>query len=379
MGARAKVRRGRAACLTALLLALACGTASAEESWQQRMDDLVAAARKEGSVTVSGPPGSVQRNAIVKRWEAAFPGIRIDYTGARGSAIAGKVTRERAAGLYNWDIILASTGPVVFNLVPIDALAPIREALVAPDLARDETWIGGFAAGFIDKAKTTYFNPMGAAGLPLGYVNRACLAPTLFSSAEDMKRPELMGKIVWFDPTGNEGGIVGPTTWVLMLSKGEDWLKDLFQNHGVTFARDYRQMTDWLFSCTKPVAWGIDNAVIDQMQAAGLGAQVEKINGAAFSGTINPGGPRGNHSIGWYNNAPHPNAAKLFVNWYLSRDFQSYYAQAMHDNSRRADVAPGDPAYAMQPNVAYLTWIDEEETVKIRAMQEAIKGWGVVR
>jgi len=362
-----------------VVLLLAAGSARAAESWQQRWDALIAAARKEGSVTVSGPPGSVQRNAILKAWESAYPGIRLDYTGARGSAIAGKVKRERAAGLYNWDIILASTGPVVFNLVPIDALAPIRDALILPDLDKDSTWIGGFAAGFIDKAKTTYFNPMGAAGLPLGYVNRACLPADRFSTAADMKRPELQGKIVWFDPTGNEGGIVGPTTWVLMLSKGEDWLKDLFQNHGVTFARDYRQMTDWLFSCAKPVAWGIDNAVIDQMQAAGLGPRVEKINGAAFSGTINPGGPRGNHSIGWYNNAPHPNAAKLFVNWYLSRDFQTYYAQAMHDNSRRADVPPGDPAYAMQPGVTYLNWIDEEATVKIRAMQEDIKSWGVVK
>jgi iron(III) transport system substrate-binding protein len=367
------------ACLAALFLSLAAGSALAQESWQQRWDALAAAARKEGVVTVSGPPGSVQRNAIVKAWGAAFPDVRLDYTGARGSAIAGKVKRERAAGLYNWDIVIASTGPVVFNLIPIDALAPLREALIQPDLDKDATWIGGFAAGFIDKAKTYYFNPMGSAGLPLGYVNRACLSRDLFASPEDMKRPELAGKIVWFDPTGNEGGIVGPTTWVLMLSKGEAWLKDLFQNHDVTFARDYRQMTDWLFSCTKPVAWGIDNAVVDPMQAAGLGREVEKINGAAFSGAINPGGPRGNHSIGWYRNAPHPNAAKLFVNWYLSRDFQRYYAQAMHDNSRRADVEPGDPETAMQPGVDYLNWIDEEATVKIRVMQEQIKGWGVVR
>jgi iron(III) transport system substrate-binding protein len=375
-----KTVRGMRACLlAALLLCLGAACAAAQEPWQARWDATLAAARKEGAVTVSGPPGSVQRNAIVKAWDAKFPGIRLDYSGARGSVIAGKVKRERAAGLYNWDIILASTGPVVFNLIPIDALAPLRDALIAPDLADDASWIGGFAAGFIDKRKIYYFNPMGSAGLPLGYVNRACVGQDLFSTAEDMKRPELAGKIVWFDPTGNEGGIVGPTTWVLALSKGEDWLKDLFQNHGVSFARDYRQMTDWLFSCSKPVAWGIDNAVIDQMQAAGLGREVEKINGAAFSGTINPGGPRGNHSIGWYNNAPHPNAAKIFVNWYLSRDFQDYYARAMHDNSRRSDVGPGDPTYAMKPDVQYLNWIDEEATVKIRALQETIKSWNVVQ
>jgi iron(III) transport system substrate-binding protein len=379
MGPAAVTRGMQHRLLATLLFCCAAGSAAAEEAWQARWDATLAAARKEAAITVSGPPGSVQRDAIAKAWEASFPDIRLDYTGARGSAIAGKVTRERAAGLYHWDIILASTGPVVFNLIPIDALAPLRDALIRPELAEDRTWIGGFASGFIDKGKIYYFNPMGSAGLPLGYVNRACLSKEQFSTAEDMKRPELQAKIVWFDPTGNEGGIVGPTSWVLALSKGEDWLKDLFQNHGVAFARDYRQMADWLFSCTKPVAWGIDNAVIDQMQAAGLGREVEKINGAAFSGSINPGGPRGNHSIGWYNNAPHPNAAKIFVNWYLSQDFQAYYAQSMHDNSRRADVSPGDPAYAMQPDVQYLNWIDEEATVKIRALQENIKSWHVVQ
>jgi iron(III) transport system substrate-binding protein len=194
-----------------------------------------------------------------------------------------------------------------------------------------------------------------------------------------MKRPELKGKIVWFDPTGGQGGIVGPTTWVLSLAKGQDWLKDLFRNYGVVFARDYRQMTDWLVSCARPVAWGMDDDVVEQMQDAGIGKNIERIIGGEFTGDINPGGPGGNESIGWYNNAPHPNAAKVFVNWYLSRDFQNHYAKTVKDNSRRSDTTPGDPDHVMKPGIKYLNWINEEATVKIRAMQDEIKQWGVVR
>lgn len=365
--------------LSAVFLCFGAGSAVAQEAWETTWNTVLSAARKEGVVVVSGPPGVAQREAVTRGWAKAYPDIKLEYTGARGSAIATRVVRERTAGQYQWDIILASTGPVVFNLIPINALAPLRDALIKPDIADDKTWIGGFEAGFIDKEKKYYFNPMGSADLPLGFVNRDCLSKEVFSKAADMKKPELKGKIVWFEPTGSQGGVVGPTTWVIALDRGEDWLKDLFQNHDVTFAREYRQMTDWLVSCRKPVAWGMDDDVVEQMQKAGIGKNVEKIIGGDFTGKINPGGPGGNESIGWYNNAPHPNAAKVFVNWYLSREFQDFYAATVKDNSRRADSTPGDPDHVMKAGVDYLNWIDEDATVKIRDMQARIKEWGVVK
>lgn len=379
MSGRGEMRRVLRWSFAAVLLCAGSVGAAAEEAWEITWNTVLNAARKEGVVVVSGPPGAAQRQAITLGWAKTYPDIKLEYTGARGSAIATRVVRERTAGQYQWDIILASTGPVAFNLIPINALAPLRDALIKPDIADDKTWIGGFDAGFIDKEKTYYFNPMGSADLPLGFVNRDCLSKAVFSKAADMKNPELRGKIVWFDPTGNQGGVVGPTTWVLSLDQGEDWLKDLFQNYGVTFARDYRQMTDWLVTCRKPVAWGMDDDVVEQMQKAGIGKNVERIIGGDFTGKINPGGPGGNESIGWYNNAPHPNAAKIFVNWYLSRDFQNLYASTVKDNSRRADTIPGDPDHVMKEGVEYLNWINEDATVKIRNMQAKIKEWDVVR
>jgi ABC-type Fe3+ transport system substrate-binding protein len=37
-------------------------------------------------------------------------------------------------------------------------------------------------------------------------------------------------------------------------------------------------------------------------------------------------------------NAPHPNATKLFVNWFLSREGQEVYSRTMHQATRRMDV-----------------------------------------
>jgi iron(III) transport system substrate-binding protein len=361
--------------VSALFICFGSGGTTAQDASDKTWNSVLEAARKEGVVVVSGPPGAFQRDAIVTSWAKAYPEIELQYTGGRGSAVISKIVRERTAKLYNWDIILASTNSVVSNLVPINALAPLRDALIRPELSDDKTWIDGFENGFMDRERKFLYSPMGLGAQPLGYVNRDCLSKDVFGRTADMKKSELKGKIVWFDPT--RSGVGSRNTWVLSLLLGEDWLKDLFQNHRVTFSRDYRQMTDWLVNCSRPVAFGMPDDVVEQMQKAGIGKNVEEMIGEAYYGDLNPGGPGGNESIAWYNNAPHPNAAKVFVNWYLSRDFQNYYASRVRDNSRRVDTTPGDSEHVMKAGVQYLIWSNEEATDKVTALQKKIETWGL--
>jgi iron(III) transport system substrate-binding protein len=370
---------GAALAVAGAIAAGAVSTATAKEAWEAEWDKLVVAAKKEGVVVVSGPPGAFQRQAITTAWAKAYPDIRLEYTGARGTQIIAKVVRERTSGIYNWDVVLASTSPTVFSLVPINALAPLRDAIAHPDILDEKTWIGGFESGFMDKEKKYFFNAMGTAGQALGYANRDCVSKDVFSKSADMMKPELKGKIAWYDPTRPGTGSRG--TWVLSLAQGKDWLRNLYQNQGVIFSRDYRQMTDFLVSCRVSIAIGMPNDVLEQMQKQGIGKNVEELSGPAYFGKYNPGGAGGNESVGWYNNAPHPHAAKVFVNWYLSKDFQQTYANAVKDNSRRVDTKPQDPnpAHMMKHGVTYHSWANEEATVQIKALQDDIRGWGVLK
>lgn len=352
-------------------------TSFANDGWKVEWEKVLAAARKEGVVVVSGPPGAFQRRAITEGWARWFPDIRLEYTGGRGRDVVSKVVRERTAGIYNFDIILASTSPTVFALVPINALAPLRDAIIMPDIVDDKTWYDSFEAGFMDKEKRYFFNPMGTGGQGVGFVNRDCISREVFSEMADLVKPQLKGKLVWYDPTGP--GTASRSTWLISMVMGEDWLKNVFQNHGVIFARSYRQMTDWLVSCKVYFAFGMTNDVLEQMQKQGIGTRVEDLVGPAYTGKINPGGAGGNESIGWYNNAPHPNAAKVFVNWFLSRDFQQFYADIVKDNSRRVDVKPGDPKHVMEKGKEYFSWSTEEATVRVKALQDQIKAWGVIK
>jgi iron(III) transport system substrate-binding protein len=364
--------------IAAVLLTLPTFGAGAQE-WKKEWDKVLAAAKKEGVVFVYGPPGPFQREAVVTGWEKAFPDIKIEYTAARGTQILPKVIRERESGVYNWDAGLSSTDPTVYMLPPIKALAPLREALIDPDIFADSKWHGGFNEGFVDKDKKYFYSPMGLAGMNLGHVNRDCVKKEAFSKADDFMKPEFKGKIVTFDPLRPGSG--SRSLWRLTVDKGTDWLKKMFIEQEVTISTDYRQMTEWLVSCRKPIALGIPDDPISQMQKQGIGKNIEELTGPAYFGNHGNGWAGGNENVGIFNNPPHPNAAKLFVNWYLSRDGQATYAKLNKGNSRRKDVAPGDPnpANALKPDVKYVAWGDEASINQLKKMQAEIEKWGVVK
>jgi ABC-type Fe3+ transport system substrate-binding protein len=47
--------------------------------------------------------------------------------------------------------------------------------------------------------------------------------------------------------------------------------------------------------------------------------------------------------------SPHPNAARVFAHWLLTRSTQELWARLIRENSRRTDVAPGDPTVFPDP------------------------------
>src|SRR5262249_59781341 len=63
--------------------AAAPAPAPAREAWQDEWDQVVAAARQEGTVAVAGPPGPRYRDAVTT-FEQAYPGIALQFTGGFG-------------------------------------------------------------------------------------------------------------------------------------------------------------------------------------------------------------------------------------------------------------------------------------------------------
>src|SRR5262249_28113566 len=152
------------------------------------------------------------------------------------------------------------------------------------------------------------YSPIGSAGMSLGFVNRDCLPRDQFNKADDLMKPEMKGKIATFDPL--TPGTGSRTLWRLSVDKGAPWLKNIFEKQNITVSKDYRQMTEWLVSCRKPVVLGVPFDPMQQMWKQGLAKNTEEMGGPAYFGNHGDGWAGANENIGIFNNPPHPNAAK---------------------------------------------------------------------
>ena len=78
-------------------------------------------------------------------------------------------------------------------------------------------------------------------------------------------------------------------------------------------------------------------------------------------------------SVWIFKNAPNPNAAKLFVNWLLSKEGQTVWNEkALVENSRRTDVTPVVPdRYPTDDEIKTMTNADTEiEVAEIAKTQK---------
>ena len=95
------------------------------------------------------------------------------------------------------------------------------------------------------------------------------------------------------------------------------------------------------------IAIGIGRPVLKKFTDEGLGATIEKLE---CPDCLAQGGTGGFLAVP--KTAPHPNAAKLFVNWMLSSVGQTAWTRISEENSRRLDVPVGNPERNPAPDSA---------------------------
>jgi len=113
--------------------------------------------------------------------------------------------------------------------------------------------------------------------------------------------------------------------------KGEEFLRKLVAQD-LFVSRDLRQLADAVAKGKLAVAFGLGRAPVDPFVDAGLPLKpvpppkegLPASNGFGVLGVIK--------------NPPHPNAAKVFVNWFLSKDGQEWYSKILENGTRRLDV-----------------------------------------
>jgi ABC-type thiamine transport system substrate-binding protein len=136
---------------------------------------------------------------------------------------------------------------------------------------------------------------------------------------------------------------------------GADYIRKLFGDMQPVYGRDRRQITDWLAQGRYAMCVGCR----DTARAKSQGLPVDELDNVDWKEGVQL--TSGGGSLSFIKGAPNPNAAKVFVNWFLSRrgqialqKHQDLYGEDA-PNSRRTDI-PKDvlvPVNRMQAGKRY--------------------------
>lgn len=320
--------------------------------WQQEWEKTLAAARQEGKVVIYTTAGTSQTAALRQGFERTYE-ITLEFVSGRGAELREKLFRERLAGLYLTDIfgMMGGTG-MVSDLKPVGALDPLKPQLVLPEVVDPNAWWGGSHI-YLDKEQTYVIAFVFHAVPPIA-INSDLVKPDDIKFYKDLLHPRWKGKIVLNDPTTTGAG----QTWFQAVSRslGYEFMRELAKQESVII-RDLRQQTEWVARGKYAILVGPHKPAVAEFIIAGAPI---KYLWPSDGGYASPG--EGTMSL--VNRPAHPNAAKVFINWLLTKEGQTIFSKASLLPSARLDVPTDhlDPQMIIvyKPGVVYKNSQDED-------------------
>jgi ABC-type Fe3+ transport system substrate-binding protein len=330
-----------ALCAAILTAVPAAEPAGATAEWER----LVKAAEEEGQVNVYAISQEAEWHAFQRR----FPKIKVVLVHGSASQTLQRIMAERRAGKFVADVVRLGGGTST-SLYRAKSLDPLAPALILPEVKDATKWFEG----------THYYNDPDNqfnfiyAAFPLrllGY-NSKRVDPAAVTSFQDLLDPKWKGKITMKDPREPGGG--SPLLFLYHNPRlGPEFIKKLVAAGNLTLVRDERQQTDWLGSGQFPLAITAKADEVDEARKQGLPVDVLDAHALKEGAGLEAGGTM----ISLMNRAPHPNAAKVLINWFLSREGQTIIQKREPlQNSLRDDISKDDlpPWHRRQKGVKYL-------------------------
>lgn len=296
---------------------------------------LIEAAQKEGVLNIYATAVSPQaRTALQQSFKQKY-GIDIEYTPLDAGSIVTKYTSEMAAGLYIPDIFHTGASQFVNQIKPMAVTIPMEPLLLLPEVRDPGKWYGG-RLPFFDADKHGLMSGLLAGQYYL--VNTDLVKRNEITSTTDILNPKFKGQIAMQNPTragAAESWVANILLHILGMEKGEKFLRDLARQEPI-ITTDARQLAEW-------VARGKYKAGIGISMAQGIYFMEQRAPVAFGEAYGNFKEPRtlttGATLIYTFKNVPHPNARKLFINWFFSKEGSSIFAPLQGYPSTRTDVS----------------------------------------
>jgi ABC-type Fe3+ transport system substrate-binding protein len=332
--------------LRALVLALAGVLASGPATSAAVAPEIAAAAKREGTVVWYSSIDTKTLAAVVQRFEQSHPGIKLQTLQLTSNLIPVRITTELRGGKFNADVANGDIVPMS-QLAAAGALQPYRPAEPAK-----------FVKGAIDPNGlwTSLYNDTTVIAWNPKKLQADGLRPP--TSLADLTKPEWNGKI---------GLNATAYNWFAGLSEvdpnAQELIKKIVANHPLItqgHTNTVTQMEAGEFTVT-PTAYGY---LADKDHRAGL--PIDFINPRPLLVGLGP--------VGLIANAPHPNAARVLLDWLLSKPGQQTIVELSGRPSARTDVQNNPNVLSAKMPVHILTTPDQARYRELVSQYKALLG-----
>ncbi len=311
--------------LVALAGVASLGFALSPPAWAQEFGtpELIAAAKKEGKLVFYTANFAEIEQQVIKEFNKRFPEIKVEMVRAPGGQLITRVRTEAAAGKLIADVVDHSDRGLMQPLedlfqdyAPPNAADYNPEALISPKL-----W------------------------------PRATIAWSIAYNTELVKDPPK----TWMDLTKAKYDKM--TGQVFAQSGGTTWTRIMFERQ--VLGEDY-----WAKQAsTHPILYPSGAPMADAL------VRGEVAMGPLLYNAIYPkqkdGAPVNPYASGIPKTAAHPNAARLFLNWSLSKEGQTFMIKDL-GNLTSLKVPPAYPE-GFDPKVVKVWYPKFDDYVKLHA------------
>jgi len=313
-----------------LLLALGalqlCTELGFAQSKPGEWEKVVDAAKKEGRVVVSIPTSAELRKEFEAGFAKAFPGIELELNAARGASNINKIVEEHSAGVRTIDLHIGGTTSIITGLLARNLIEPVMPAMLMDEVKDPKQWWGGHI--WADSAKK-YIYGFTAYMTETIWCNSTLVKPEEITSWDSLLDPKWKGKIAILDPRSPGSG---ESTWAFLWRiKGEPYLAKLAAQE-MLVGRNLRQLGENVARGKSAISIGLSYYTYVPFIKAGLPVKsISNIKEGYYAAS-------GSGNVVLLKNPPHPNAARIFLNWLLSKDGQAALTKALGQPTRRFDV-----------------------------------------
>lgn len=356
-----------------LYFALSASISFAERDRRAEWEEIVAAAHKEGEIILYGQARYGVRDAILE-FKNVYPKIQLNFVGGQGSDLAKKVMAEKRAGKHLVDIAVGGAGTQVMVYSKAGLLEATNSAFILPEVADFSLWWGK-KHHYADPEGRYVFMFQGDVADRMGAYNTKLVKPGEIRSWWNILDAKWKGKIVMSDPKW--AGTIGSWRYLYYSPElGPRFIRRLLGEMDIVFSTDERQMIDWLANGKYALYLLAKDENIDLAVKQGL--PIISLHTQKEAGSLTTGSGH----LSFFKNAPHPSAARVYINWILSKEGQKVWQKYTGDNSLRVDIPkdglPLGQAQVPKESRSYLmTSLPQYEDVKpLRTLVDGVLASG---